>query len=233
MITQIQSRLFELRDEKYREFNSSLIPNIEKDRIIGVRTPQLRALAKELKGTPAADIFLSSLPHYYFEENQLHGFIIAETKDFSTCLMLVKEFLPHIDNWATCDQLSPKCFAQSPVLLLTHIEEWLSSENTYEIRFGILCLMRNFLDSLFEPRFAEIVANVNSGEYYVKMMVAWYFATALAKQYNAILPFITNNRLEIWTHNKAIQKAIESRRIPEGHKTVLKSYRIDKHIKNV
>lgn len=232
-MTEIQKALFELRDEKYRDFNSSLIPNIESERVIGVRTPRLRAFAKKLRGSGEAEYFVSSLPHFYFEENQLHAFLIEDERDFDVCLMLVNAFLPYIDNWATCDQLSPKCFYKNPEKLLPHIYEWLTSKHTYGIRFGILCLMRYFLDGRFDIKYAEAVASVRSDEYYIKMMVAWYFATALAKQYDATLPFITGYRLDSRTHNKAIQKAIESRRVTDEHKAVLKSCRIDKHTKTV
>lgn len=221
-MTYIQERLFELRDIKYRDFNSALIPNVDKENVIGVRTPELKRLAKELKKSGETETFLASLPHRYFEENQLHGFIIAEEKDFDICIEQVKVFLPYVDNWATCDQLSPKCFAKQPEKLLPHIEKWLDSKHTYEIRFGVLCFMRYFLDDRFKKEYAEKIAEIKSDEYYVKMAIAWYFATALAKQYNTALTIISENRLDAHTHNKTIQKAIESFRVSDEHKSELR-----------
>ncbi|MCD8336255.1 MAG: DNA alkylation repair protein [Lachnospiraceae bacterium] len=274
-MTPIRSRLFELQDIRYADFQSNLTPTISRERFIGVRTPALRALAKEyakeakavkavkadtdsaadtVNGIPA---FMKELPHYYFEENQLHAFLIAEEKDLSVCLTELELFLPYIDNWATCDQLSPGVFKKEPEKLLPYIDRWLDSSHIYTVRFGIGMLMRYFLDDRFEVKYAEQVAAIPSdrvyfrsmdqpgrsdenqpecadkkepmaGErpYYISMMVAWYFATALAKQYDLILPFIEERRLDPWTHNKTIQKAIESYRITPEQKAYLKTQKI-------
>lgn len=225
-MTDIQKALFELQDIKYRDFQGALIPTVEKERIIGVRTPALRSMAKEAVKRGEAESFLVSLPHRYFEEDQLHAFIIERESDFEKCVSLIEQFLPYIDNWATCDQLSPKCFAKHPEKLLPYIEKWLVSPRTYTVRFAVLCLMRYFLDGLFETKYAQAVADIKSIEYYVKMAVAWYFATALAKQYDFILPFITEKRLDAWTHNKAIQKATESFRVSGEKKAFLKGLKV-------
>ncbi len=225
-MTEIQKQLLDLRDEKYREFNSALIPNIDRDTVIGVRTPALRKLAKEMIKSGGAEEFISTLPHRYFEENQLHAFIIAEEKDFRKCLERVKAFLPFINNWATCDQLSPKCFYKNAGALLPDILKWLGSRRTYETRFGIVCLMRYFLDEKFDSKQSERIAEIRSDEYYIKMAVAWYFSTALAKQYDKVFPFLAENRLDIWTHNKAIQKATESYRISDEQKDILKRMKV-------
>ena len=221
-MTEIQKRLFELQDVKYRDFQSALIPDVKKESFIGVRTPILRSLAKEIRLCGESEEFLNSLPHDFFDENQLHAFIISDERDFDACIRLVNDFLPFVDNWATCDQMSPKCFYKSPEKLLPQIEKWLSSDHCYTVRFGILCLMRYFLDERFDLSLAEKAARTDTSEYYVRMAVAWYFATALYKQYDAILPFISENRLDVKVHNKAIQKAIESNRISLEQKTALK-----------
>ena len=222
----ITERLFELRDEEYADFTAKLIPNVPKESILGVRTPALRKLAKEVSGTPEAAAFLKELPHRYFEENQLHGFIISLMKDFDACLKATEAFLPYVDNWATCDQTSPKVFRKNKDKLIAAVDGWLSSDKAYTVRFGIGMLLEHFLDEDFKVEYAEKVAAVKSEEYYVKMMQAWYFATALAKQYESVLPFIKERRLERWTHNKAIQKAVESRRITEERKEYLKSMKV-------
>ncbi len=219
----IQNTLFQFRDIKYRDFQSSLIPNVERERIIGVRTRMLRATARAMLKEGTAKEFLSALPHHYFEENQLHAFIISFERDFEKCITLVEAFLPYIDNWATCDQLIPISFAKQPELLLPYIEKWLKSEHTYTVRFAIVCLMRYFLDELFDKKYPQLVAEIKSDEYYIKMAVAWYFATALAKQYDAVLPFISEKKLDKWTHNKAIQKSRESLRVTKEHKQLLNS----------
>ncbi len=222
----IQDRLFELRDAKYNDFNKSLIPGIEDDYFIGVRTPDIKKLAKELAKEKDIDAFLNELPHRYFEENQLHGFIISEEKDFSLCMEKVERFLPYINNWATCDQTSPKVFKKHKKELLPYITEWIKSEHTYTVRFAIGNLMRHFLDEEFETKYADMVAEVRSEEYYINMMIAWYFATALAKQYESIIPYLTEKRLDTWTHNKTIQKACESFRITPEQKEFLKTLKI-------
>ena len=224
MITEeIREELFRLQDSKYREFQIKLIPTVTPDSVIGVRTPALRKYAKELAKREEIGEFLSNLPHRYFDENQLHAFIISQLKDFGRCMECVRAFLPYVDNWATCDQMSPKVFGKSKGDLLLQIREWIASGDTYTVRFGIGMLMQHFLDEDFDPEYPELVAQIRSEEYYVNMMKAWYFATALAKQYEAVLPFIEGRRLDDWTHRKAIQKSVESYRITQEQKQYLKS----------
>ncbi|MBQ8238406.1 MAG: DNA alkylation repair protein [Oscillospiraceae bacterium] len=213
--------LFPLQDLQYRDFQRKLIPGLNPDRIIGIRTPDLRRMAKELTLED-----LGPLPHRYFEENQLHAFILAREKDFDAVIRETDRFLPYVDNWATCDQLSPKCFCRHRAELLPHICRWLASGHSYTVRFGIKMLMDHFLEKDFLPEYPQWVAGVRSGDYYVRMMQAWYFATALAKQYDAVFPFISEHRLDEWVHNKTIQKAMESYRIPLENKEILKRYRI-------
>lgn len=222
----IQEHLVSMQDIPYRDFQAKLMPTIEKDRIIGIRVPALRAYAKEVTKNMDVEPFLTDLPHYYYEENNLHGFIIAMTKDFDTCLAQIEAFLPYIDNWATCDMGAPKVFARQKEKLLPHIDRWIQSEHTYTIRFGINMLMRLFLDDDFKVEYAEKVAAVKSEEYYVNMMIAWYFATALAKQYDATIPFLEQPVLEPWTHNKTIQKACESYRITPEQKKYLRTLKV-------
>ena len=227
MITdEIRTELFRLQDVKYRDFQSRLIPSYDSDTMIGVRTPELRKLAKQAGRRTDVSAFLDDLPHTYFDENQLHAFILSEMKDYEACLKRVDSFLPFVDNWATCDQMSPKIFKKYRTELLGSIRNWIKSHQTYTIRFGIKMLMEHFLDEDFSPAYPELVAEVKSDEYYVKMMIAWYFATALAKQYEAVLPFIEEQRLEVWTHHKTIQKAVESYRITPAQKEYLKSLRV-------
>ena len=221
-VNEIQKRLFELQDPGYRSFQIKLIPTVNNDRIIGVRTPQLKDLAKLLLNEPETYVFLDILPHRYFDEDQLHAFIISGIKDHAECMDRVEKFLPYIDNWATCDQLSPVLFKKHRAELLEHIKVWIASGKTYVVRFGTGMLMQHYLDEDFDAEYPEMVAGISSDEYYVNMMRAWYFATALAKQYNAVLPYIERNRLDLWTHNKAIQKAIESRRITDEQKSYLR-----------
>ena len=225
-MTEIVKRLFELQDEKYRDFQVKLIPTVDPSAVIGVRTPELRKLAKELLKNGDTDSFLDALPHEYFDENQLHAFILSGMKDYEKCMAGVCAFLPFIDNWATCDQLSPKVFGKNKDDLLMHIKEWLHSDETYTIRFAAGMLMEHFLGDDFELSYPEMVASIESDEYYVNMMRAWYFATALAKQYDSVIPFIEEKRLDRWTHNKAIQKSVESYRITPEQKTYLKSLKI-------
>ena len=225
MAMEIEERLFALQDKGYRDFHKKLVPTVPQDKIIGVRTPALRKLAKEIVQMGEAEAFLARLPHRYFDENQLHAFIISGLKDYGECMAHLQEFLPYIDNWATCDQLSPKVFKQHRQELLKEIRKWLESEETYTVRFAIGMLMHNFLDEDFDEAYLSMVAEVRSEEYYVNMMIAWYFATALAKQYEAALSFIEGNRLATWTHNKAIQKAVESRRVSAAHKEYLRGLR--------
>ena len=220
---EILQRFFTLQDVEYQVFQSKLIPNIPPERMIGVRTPALRTLAKELAKRGDAGEFLAALPHRYFDENQLHAFMISLGKDYGETLAAVNAFLPYIDNWATCDQLSPAVFRKHHAELLPEIWRWMASEQTYTIRFGIGMLMQHYLDADFDPAYLERVAALRSDEYYVNMMIAWYFATALAKQYDAALPYLEGQRLDTWTHNKAIQKAVESFRITAEQKEYLKT----------
>ncbi|MCD8217833.1 MAG: DNA alkylation repair protein [Clostridiales bacterium] len=224
-MTAIQEQLFLLQDTQYRDFQVKLMPTVSTDTVIGVRTPALRAMAKKLAKTEEAQEFLKETPHAYFEENQLHAFLIAGEKDFEICMEELEQFLPYIDNWATCDQISPGVFRKHREELLPYIDRWISSGHTYTVRFAIGMLMQHFLDEAFEATYAERVAAVRSEEYYVNMMIAWYFATALAKQYEAVLPFLEEGRLERWTHNKTIQKAVENYRITPEQKVYLKTLR--------
>ena len=221
---QILAELYRLQDTAYADFQAKLIPNLPREAFIGVRTPDLRKLAKRLAKEDCG-AFLAELPHRTFDENQLHAFIIAEEKDFDACLRQVEAFLPFVDNWATCDQLSPKAFRREPERLLPHIDAWLASGRTYTVRFGMGMLMQHFLDERFDPHFPAMVAAVQSEEYYINMMIAWYYATALARQWDAVLPYLTERRLPEWVHRKTIQKAVESYRIPEERKVFLKGLR--------
>ena len=228
ILDEIRNELFKMQDTAYRDFNSKLIPTVDKSLFIGVRTPELRKYAKQLAKREDIEEFLHSLPHKYFDENQLHAFIVSEIKDFKSCVDKVNEFLPYVDNWATCDQLSPKVFKKYHKELINYIEIWLKSDKVYTVRFGIGMLMEHFLDEDFDISYLETVSNIRSDEYYVNMMIAWYFATALVKRYESVLTFIENRSLEIWTHNKAIQKAVESYRISTDRKTYLKELKVKK-----
>ena len=223
---EIVTELFKMRDADYAQFQGKLIPTVSSDRVIGVRTPALRAFAKDLYKDPDIDEFLCATPHQYFDEDQLHAFVISLEKDFDKCIALVEEFLPFIDNWATCDQLSPKCFKKEPEKLLSYIKVWIKSNHTYTVRFAIGMLMQHYLDDGFKTEYADMVAEVRSDEYYINMMIAWYFATALAKQYESIVPYIEEKRLAVWVHNKAIQKSVESYRITAEQKEYLKTLKI-------
>ena len=225
-MTEIQTRLFELRDEKYRDFNAKLIPNVDKSTVIGVRTPDLRRLASELWKSGEGREFIKILPHDYYEENNLHAFIIEKIKDFDELIAELERFLPFVDNWATCDGLKPKVLAKYPERTKAKALEWISSLKTYTVRYGIGVLMVHFLDDNFTPDILKTVANVRSEEYYVNMMIAWFFATALAKQYEATLPYITEHRLSPWCNNKTIQKAVESYRITDEQKAFLREYKV-------
>ncbi len=222
----IVKELLSKQDIKYRDFQAKLIPSRTSEDMIGVRTPELRKYAKELLKREDIGEFLSILPHVYFDENQLHAFIISGIKDYDKCMEEVDKFLPFVDNWATCDQMSPKVFKKHHPELLKNIKKWIKSKETYTVRFAIGMLMEHFLDEDFDIKYSEMVAKIRSDEYYINMMIAWYFATALAKQYDAVLPFIEEKRLDKWTHNKAIQKAVESYRITPEQKEYLKSLKI-------
>ena len=221
--TELQKRLFGLQDLKYRDFHSKLMPNVDKERVIGIRTPVLRTFAKEFAKTEEAAVFLQEVPHVYYEENNLHMMLITGMKDYQKCLEEVTRFLPYIDNWATCDYPVPKCFSRNKQALLPHIRQWIMSDETYTVRYGIGMLMRLFLDEDFSVEYLELAAEVQSEEYYVNMMVAWYFATALAKQWDATIPYIEEHRLSDWIHRKTIQKAIESYRITDEQKVYLRT----------
>ena len=222
---EIRRALFDLQDTGYRDFQSKLIPTVSSDSFIGVRTPELRKYAKILASRPDIDDFLNDLPHPTFDENQLHAFILSECKDYHRCIELICRFLPYIDNWATCDQLSPKVFKKHHSELLKTIKKWIKSSHTYTVRFGIGMLMQHYLDDDFDIKYPEMVAGIHSDEYYINMMIAWYFATALAKQYDQILPYIESHRLDDWTHQKTIQKAVESYRISDAQKNTLKTFK--------
>lgn len=226
MISEIRDELFTFQDVKYRDFQAGLIPGKNADVMIGVRTPVLRKYAKDLIKKRDVTEFLQNLPHRYFDEDQLHAFIISEMKDYDECIKEVELFLPYVDNWATCDQMSPKVFKKHKKELLEKIKVWIKSDETYTVRFAIGMLMQHYLDDDFDPSYPEMVAKVRSDEYYINMMIAWYFATALAKKYEEILPYIEKKRLAPWTHNKAIQKSCESYRITNDQKEYLKTLKI-------
>ncbi len=222
----ITEAVLSLADSEYKKFHSRLMPTVNPDKIIGVRTPHLRRLAKELRGSREAEEFLRNLPHKYYEEDNLHAFLIENIKDFESCISALNKFLPFVDNWATCDCMRPKILKSEPQKLLKQIKAWLKSEHTYTVRFAIGTLLSYYLDGEFMPEYLELVASVQSEEYYIRMMKAWYFATALAKQYQTALPYITEQKMDGWTHNKTIQKAVESYRLTDEQKTYLKKFRL-------
>ena len=219
----IVDELFMLQDLKYRDFHSRLMPTIDKERIIGVRTPVLRRYAKDLAGSDRKSCFLGELPHYYYEENNLHAFLIETIKDYDVAIRETERFLPYIDNWATCDLFSPKVFAKNTDRLLTKAKEWLNSDLTYTVRYGIGMFMKYFLDNEFKSEYLQLIADIKSEEYYINMMRAWFFATALSKKYDDTLPYITEDKLDVWTHNMTIKKAVESNRISGDTKKYLKT----------
>ncbi len=218
--------LFELRDEEYAEFQAKLTPSVKRELFIGVRVPEVRKLAKQLKNDPDTEAFLQDLPHKYYDENMLHGLLVSEIGDFRKAVEATDRFLPFVDNWAVCDIMSPKVFKKHKSELLSCIKKWAGSGKTYTVRFGIEMLMSHYLDEDFKAEYLEIPAGISSEEYYVNMMTAWFFATALAKQWDSTLPYIENNRLDKWVHNKTIQKAIESYRITAEQKAYLKTLKI-------
>ena len=222
----MKSVLFENQDLEYKAFHQKLIPNISPDRVIGVRTPTLRKIAKEFCGTKDREQFLQKLPHEYYEENNLHAFFIEQIKDFELCITEINRFLPHIDNWATCDGMRPKCCAKNKDKLLLEIEKWLGSKDTYTVRYGIEMLMVHFLDENFDEKYLDMVTTIRSDEYYINMMIAWYFATALAKRWDETFPYIKNKQMPVWIHNKTIQKSIESYRITDEEKAILRRLKI-------
>ncbi|MBQ6321959.1 MAG: DNA alkylation repair protein [Lachnospiraceae bacterium] len=225
---EIVAELFRLQDKKYAAMQIKIIPTVDPESIIGVRTPQMRDLARKLVKDEETDSFLKTLPHQYFDENQLHAFVISMEKNFEPCMQAVEAFLPFIDNWATCDQLSPKAFGKEPEKLLPYIRTWICSDQVYIVRFAIGMLMKYFLDERFCTGYADMVVSVRSKEYYINMMRAWYFATALAKQYTSILPYLEDKKLDDWTHNKAIQKSVESYRITPEQKVYLKTLKVSR-----
>ena len=222
---QVRRRLFELQDEKYRVFTIKLNPGTEPDRVIGVRTPAVRALAKELSGTPLAQDFMASLPHGYMDENSLHAALIMTIKDYDAAMEETERFLPYIDDWATCDMLAPKVFKKRPEETLWHVRRWLGSGETYTVRFGIVELMRDYLDGNFREEFLKLAADACCGEYYINMAVAWYFSVALIKQYDAAVQYMEDGMMDKWVHNKSIRKALESYRMPPERKEYLRGLR--------
>ena len=224
----LRQQLFALADPEYKNFHCSLIPTVDRDTVIGIRTPVLRKFAGDFAKIEDSATFLKKLPHRYYEENNLHGFLLERIKDYDVLIEELNRFLPYVNNWATCDMISPKIFKKHLPELFEQILIWLKAKDTYTVRFALGMLMKFYLDGAFEPAHPELVSNLRSGEYYIDMMAAWYFDTALAKQYDAILPYLEQRRLDPWTHNKAIQKAIESRRITPEQKEYLRTLRIKK-----
>ena len=228
IIHDVQKRLFEMQDAEYRDFHAKLVPTMEKTKFIGIRTPMLRKFAKKFGRTEESEIFLQVLPHQYYEENNLHGLLIEQIRDYDKCLEELERFLPFIDNWATCDLLALHMMKKHRDVFIREVFRWIESDQPYTIRFGISMLMRHYLDEEFKTEYPEKVAAIRSEEYYVNMMRAWYFATALAKQYEKVLPFLEKRQMDVWTHNKTIQKAIESYRITSEQKEYLRTLRIKK-----
>ena len=222
----ITKLLFELRDEEYAKFQAKLTPSVDPKLFIGVRVPDVRKLAKELKNDPGVEVFLQELPHKYYDENMLHGLLISEIKDFDIAIKETDRFLPYVDNWAVCDIMSPKVFKKHKTELIECIRKWAKSKKTYTIRFGIEMLMSHYLDDDFKAEYLDIPARIRSDEYYVNMMIAWFFATALTKQWDSAIQYVENVRLDKWTHNKTIQKAVESCRITDEQKSYLRTLKI-------
>lgn len=225
-MTDLQKRLFKMQDLKYRDFHSKLMPNVPYDAVIGVRVPELRKFSKEFAKTEESRAFIKQLPHKYYEENNVHAFVLEQIRDYDTAIMETEKFLPYIDNWATCDMFLPKAFKRNTDKLILKINEWIKSDDTYTVRYAIGLLLKLYLDEGFRAEYLQAVAAVRSDEYYVNMMIAWYFATALAKQYDVTISYIVEKRIDTRTHNKAIQKAIESNRISKETKEYLKGFKI-------
>ena len=219
----LYDRLMEVRDEEYQAFQAKLVPNIPVERILGVRTPEMRKIAREVFESPDRDVFLADLPHRYYEENLIHFFVISMIKDFDACVQAVEAFLPYVDCWPVSDQATPKAFTKNHEKLLPFIRKWIASDHVYTARFGIRMLMNEFLGADFREEYPELVVNKKGDDYYLKMMAAWYFATALAKRYDETIRYFEDRRLDEWVHKKAIQKAIESYRVTDEHKEYLKS----------
>ena len=224
----IREELFSMQDLSYREFHSRLMPDVEKDTVIGIRVPVLRKYVKELAKDPEIGEFLEDLPHRYYEENNVHGFLIQQMKEYGQCMEELEKFLPYINNWATCDMTSPKVFKKHKEELLEAVRRWIVSDHVYTVRYGIGMLMQHYLDEDFREEYPQMVSEIRSEEYYVNMMIAWYFATALVKQYETILPYIEKQKLDVWTHNKTIQKACESYRTTPEQKAYLRTLKIKK-----
>lgn len=222
----IVNLLYTAADGVYKDFNSSLITTVDKKRFIGVRTPKLRAIAHSIVKSGDWSDFIADLPHYFFEENQLHAFIISEIRDFDFVIAAVDKFLPYVDNWATCDQMSPKVFVKNAEKTLPYIKKWIKSKHVYTVRFGVLCLMRYFMDDKFDKKYMDMVTGIKSDEYYINMMRAWYFATAAINHFDYVLSYL--DKLDDWTRGHTIQKAIESYRITPENKVKLKALRKDK-----
>ena len=230
-VKHLHDLLFSMQDLKYRDFHASLMPTIDKENIIGIRTPVLRKFAKEYGKTDESKTFLTKLPHKYYEENNLHAFLIEQISDYDQAVSALDGFLPYVDNWATCDGMNPKTLGRYPGKLINDVMRWMDNDKIYVKRYGIGQLMRYFLDDNFKREYLDIVADIRSDEYYINMMIAWFFATALAKKYEETLPYIEHYRLDGWTHNKTIQKAVESYRITSEQKEYLKALRIKKEAK--
>lgn len=222
----IQERLFALQDLKYKEFHSKLMPTVNKDRIIGVRTPDLRKFSKEINKSDLKVDFLNSLPHKYYEEDNLHAFLIEQIKDFDECVFALDKFLPYVDNWATCDMMTPKILGKHLDKLYIKIQEWIKSSHTYTVRFGVVTLMKFFMNERLDKRHLNLLLTIKSDEYYINMAIAWYIATALASNWNMVIPYIEEQKFDKWVHNKSIQKAIESYRITPEEKAYLKRLKI-------
>lgn len=225
-MTPIQKQLFELQDLGYKEFHSKLMPTVCKDKIIGVRVPQLRKFAKELNKSGLKVDFLNTLPHKYYEEDNLHAFLIEQIKNFDECIFALDNFLLFIDNWATCDMMTPKVLAENPDLLYEKIQEWAKSEHTYTVRFAVVTLMKFFMGERLDKKHLKLLLRIKSDEYYINMAVAWYLATALSSRWDLVIPYIENKKFDKWIHNKAIQKSIESYRITKEQKEYLKTLKI-------
>ncbi len=219
----LEKKLFELQDLKYKEFHQKLMPTVNSDKVIGIRTPVLRKFAKEFSKREEAESFLKNLPHKYYEEDNLHAFLLEEIKDYEKLIEALNKFLPFVDNWATCDMMRPKILKNHKKELLEDIKKWLASKDTYTMRFAVNCLMNYYLEEDFKPEYLTWVKNIENEEYYINMVRAWYFATALAKQYKEAIRILENNELDKWTHNKTIQKSIESYRITKEQKAYLKT----------
>lgn len=221
----LYDRLVEVKDDAYREFQAKLVPNVPPETILGVRTPEMRKIAKEVFGSPGREAFLHDLPHRYYEENLIHFFVISMIRDFDACVQAVEAFLPYVDCWPVSDQSTPKVFKKNHEKLLPYIRKWIASDHVYTSRFGMRMLMNEFLGEDFREEYPELVAERGGDDYYLKMMEAWYFATALAKRYDETVVYIEERRLDEWVHKKSIQKAIESYRVTDEHKEYLKSLR--------